>query len=41
MNKKNPKNISASVRQRLFNRSKNELRPFTELLQHYAMERFL
>ncbi len=35
------KNISASVRQRLLNRSKEEKRPFNELLQYYAMERFL
>jgi hypothetical protein len=36
-----PKNISASVRQRLFNRAKRDRRPFNELLQYYAMERFL
>lgn len=36
-----PKNISASVRQRLFNRAKSGRRPFNELLQYYAMERFL
>jgi hypothetical protein len=36
-----PKNISASVRQRLLNRAKNDKRPFDELLQYYAMERFL
>lgn len=35
------KNISASVRQKLLNRAKNDKRPFTELLQYYAMERFL
>jgi len=35
------KNISASVRQRLLNRAKREGRPFNELLQYYAMERFL
>ena len=35
------KNISASVRQRLLNRSKTDKRPFNELLQYYAMERFL
>ncbi len=38
---KTPKNIAASVRQRLFNQAKNDRRPFQELLQHYAMERFL
>ncbi|MEN8203094.1 MAG: nucleotidyl transferase AbiEii/AbiGii toxin family protein [Bacteroidota bacterium] len=38
---KSPKNISASVRQRLFNLSKIDKRPFNEILQYYAMERFL
>ncbi len=38
---KSTKNISASVRQRLLNRSKTDKRPFNELLQYYAMERFL
>ncbi len=36
-----PQNISASVRQRLLNRSKADNRSFNELLQYYAMERFL
>ena len=36
-----PRNASASVRQRLLNRSRNERRPFNELLQYFAMERFL
>jgi predicted nucleotidyltransferase component of viral defense system len=35
------KNIAASVRQRLLNRAKADKRPFNELLQYYAMERFL
>lgn len=35
------KNIAASVRQRLLNRARSESRPFDELLQYYAMERFL
>ena len=35
------KNVAASVRQRLFNRAKETDRPFDELLQYYAMERFL
>ena len=35
------KNIPASVRQRLLNRGKSDRRPFNELLQYYAMERFL
>jgi len=38
---KSPKNIPASVRQRLLNRAKSDRRPFNELLQYYAMERFL
>ena len=33
--------IGASVRQRLLNRSRAEDRPFQELLQYFAMERFL
>ncbi len=35
------KNIAASVRQKLLNRARNDHRPFSELLQYYAMERFL
>lgn len=35
------KNIPASVRQRLLNRARAEQSPFNELLQYYAMERFL
>ena len=38
---KAPKNIAASIRQRLLNRAKNDSRPFHELLQYYGMERFL
>jgi predicted nucleotidyltransferase component of viral defense system len=34
-------NIPASVRQRLLNRARSDQRPFNELLQYYAMERFL
>lgn len=34
-------NLAASVRQRLLNRARQERRPFNELLQYYAMERFL
>ena len=34
-------NIPASIRQRLFDLSKRENRPFGEVLQYYAMERFL
>lgn len=36
-----PKNITASVRQRLLNQAKRDRRPFNEMLQYYAMERFL
>ena len=36
-----PKNVSASVRQRLLDRAKRDRRPFNELLHYYAMERFL
>ncbi len=38
---KTVKNIAASVRQRLLNRARSDNRPFSELLQYYAMERFL
>ncbi len=36
-----PRNVAASVRQRLLNRARRDRRPFNELLQYYAMERFL
>ncbi len=35
------KNPPASVRQRLTNKAKETNRPFQELLQYFAMERFL
>lgn len=35
------KNIAASIRQKLLNKSKSDNRPFNETLQYYAMERFL
>ena len=35
------KNMGASVRQRLLNYAKANGRPFAEVLQYYAMERFL
>jgi len=35
------KNIAASVRQKLLNYSRDNNRPFAEILQYYAMERFL
>lgn len=38
---RSPKNVAASVRQRLLNRARADKRPFNELLQYYAMERFL
>ena len=34
-------NIAASVRQRLLNMSRETDRPFNEVLQYFAMERFL
>ena len=36
-----PGNVSASVRQRLLNRARSDGRLFGELLQYFAMERFL
>ena len=36
-----PKNIAASVHQRLLNQARETGRPFEELLQYFAMERFL
>ena len=36
-----PGNIPASVRQRLLNRARSDRRSFNELLQYFAMERFL
>jgi len=38
---KSIKNTAASVRKRLLNRARSDQRPFNELLQYYAMERFL
>lgn len=35
------KNVAASVRQKLANLAKESKRPFAELMQYYAMERFL
>jgi predicted nucleotidyltransferase component of viral defense system len=35
------RNLAASVRERLLNKARAESRPFQELLQYYAMERFL
>ena len=39
--KKTVTNVPASVRARLLNQAKADRRPFNELLQYYAMERFL
>jgi Nucleotidyl transferase AbiEii toxin, Type IV TA system len=36
-----PKDIAASIRQRLQNEARKAARPFSEVLQYYAMERFL
>jgi len=36
-----PKNIPASIRQRLLDKARETGRPFNELLQYFAMERFL
>lgn len=41
MTPRHRKNIAASVHRRLLNQAKATARPFNELLQHYAMERFL
>jgi hypothetical protein len=38
---KNPSNLAASVQARLQNHARATKRPFQELLQYYAMERFL
>lgn len=35
------KNITASVHQRLLNKAKESSRPFNEILQHFAIERFI
>lgn len=41
MSKKQPSNIAASVRQRLLNKARTDKRTFSELLQYFAMDRFL
>ncbi|MFC1706643.1 nucleotidyl transferase AbiEii/AbiGii toxin family protein [Planctomycetota bacterium] len=41
MTRKKGTNVAASVQQRLLNLAKTEGRPHGELLQHFAMERFL
>ncbi len=41
MSERKLKDVAASVHQRLLNKAHDESRPFQELLQYYAMERFL
>ncbi len=41
MKNPNPRNIAASVHQRLLNKAQESARPFNELFQYYAIERFL
>ena len=41
MTRKKPVNMAASVRQRLLDKARMDKRPFNELLQYFAMERFL
>lgn len=41
MSKKRPANTGASVRQRLLNQARTDQRTFNELLQYFAMDRFL
>ena len=41
MKRRDLKNVAASVRQRLFNTARESGRPFDELLQFFAIERFL
>ncbi len=41
MSRANLVNMAASVKQKILNRSHTESRPFHELVQYYAMERFL
>ena len=41
MTRSQSKNIAASIRQRLLDKARETGRPFSELLQYFAMERFL
>ncbi len=41
MKRRTPTNVAHSVHERLLAQAKQENRPFNELLQHYAIERFL
>ena len=38
---RNTENVAASVHQRLLNKARESSRPFNELLQHFAIERFI
>lgn len=41
MNQKRVTNIAASIREKLLNKARETDRPFNEVLQYYAIERFL
>lgn len=41
MSQRDVRNIAASVRQKLLNKSKEQFQPFNEILQYYGLERFL
>ncbi|MBI5116438.1 nucleotidyl transferase AbiEii/AbiGii toxin family protein [Candidatus Poribacteria bacterium] len=41
MTKRPAKNVSASAREKLLNKARQSGRPFSKLLQYFAMERFL
>jgi hypothetical protein len=41
MAKKSPRNVAASIHDRLLSESKKRNRPYEEILQYYALERFL
>ncbi|MCA9296929.1 MAG: nucleotidyl transferase AbiEii/AbiGii toxin family protein [Phycisphaerales bacterium] len=41
MTKRAPSNVAASVHSRLLNQARETAKPFNDLLQHYALERFL
>ncbi len=41
MNQRTGTNLAASIRQRLLNKARETGRPFNEMLQYFAIERFL
>jgi hypothetical protein len=41
VNQRTGTNLAASIRQRLLNKARETGRPFNEMLQYFAMERFL